>query len=813
MIGANMIPLPAQFTSRSASSDPTSPSGFTGPPSFRDSIYSLLTRSPTVCQTEQAIPKLSRRDSILKKLAGPRENAKRFLRLRSSGVQAPTLRPTPRRGVRPVSEIILSPSAPSIDLDSEMRSDTSSATEVMPRSLEDPATPELTTPFAPLHNEKIVATGSGISVGIALTEPVLYLQGYDQHDPSSKKSAILRGQIHLKVTKTIKIKKISVCFRGHAQTDWPDGIPPKKIHFHDKKDLFTHGVVYFNHGVTALMQNEYGAHYYQHAKPISAVPGKEGVTMTTRELFSNRNSATSLAAPTPRDTKRLSLQYNRGHSRSFSKNEPPTTQNQPQRNYRMFPVGDYLYSFEFPIDGSLPESIKTDLGSVKYDLEAMVERSGAFRPNLLGTMEIPVIRTPAEGSLEQVEPIAISRNWEDQLHYDIVISGKSFPLGSQIPIAFKLTPLAKVECHRIKVYVTENVQHWTADKSVHRLQPAKKVLLFEKRADSSSVSTYPGSSMRVTAGGGIDWDQRAAAASGQEIVDRNRTNLLGNLSNDSGVGPTEMEFNVQLPSCHEMKGRDEAQRLNFDTTYENIQINHWIKIVLRLSKVDERDPTKRRHFEISIDSPFHILSCKATQANIYLPAYTRPAEEPVPPAQEFECGCPGAPLAPREPVISPAGSDREDSNPNLANVSRRSSTGHTFSRSFTNSSGGLARPPQAHFATPNDRTTPTHAAPAVAPVPPRPMHLLRAPSYAPPAFEDVPPAPPLMTPPPEYATIVGDDREAVLEDYFSRLSFYEENDDDDRGRGRVDVPLTPGGRVNRSMDVPREWVRIEDYFQ
>lgn len=234
-----------------------------------------------------------------------------------------------------------------------------------------------------------------------------------------------------------------------------------------------------------------------------------------------------------------------------------------------------------------------------------------------------------------------------------------------------------------------------------------------------------------------------------------------------------------------------------------------MQIVLRLSKVDERDPTKRRHFEISIDSPFHILSCKATQANIYLPAYTRPAEEPVTPAQEFECGCPGAPLAPREPTITPAGSDREDSNPNLANIVRRSSTGHSFSRSFTNSSGGLARPPQAHLATPpSDRTTSNQ---------PRPMHLLRAPSYAPPAFEDVPPAPPsmapLMTPPPEYTAIVGDDRDAVLEDYFSRLSFYEENEDDDRGRGRVDVPLTPGGRVNRSMDVPREWVRIEDYAQ
>lgn len=359
------------------------------------------------------------------------------------------------------------------------------------------------------------------------------------------------------------------------------GIPPKKIHFHDKKDLVTHGVVYFNHGDTALMQNDYGAHYYQHAKPMASVTGKDGVTASTKELFSKSGSSTSLNNNTQaaaKELKRLSLQSGHNHSRSLGRNEFPPVPPGPPRNYRLFPVGDYLYSFEFPIDGSLPETIKTDLGSVRYDLEATVERAGAFRPNLLGTLEVPVIRTPAEGSLEQVEPIAISRNWEDQLHYDIVISGKSFPLGTQVPIAFKLTPLAKVECHRIKVYVTENIQHWTADKSVHRFQPAKKVLLFEKRADSASMSTYPGSSMRVTAGGGVDWDHREAAARGEEFVSRGRTNLLGNLSSDLSIGPTEMEFNVQLPNCHEMKNRDESQRLHFDTTYENIQINHWVKV-------------------------------------------------------------------------------------------------------------------------------------------------------------------------------------------------------------------------------------------
>lgn len=324
------------------------------------------------------------------------------------------------------------------------------------------------------------------------------------------------------------------------------------------------------------MQNDYGAHYYQYAKP-SASNLKDGVTTTTRELRSKSGSSApnGNGHSTTKEMKGIPLHSDSSHS--FGKHDH-SHGNHAQRNYRMFPVGDYLYSFEFPVDGSLPETIKTDLGFVRYDLEAIVERSGAFRPNLTGTLEVPVIRTPAESSLEQVEPIAISRNWEDQLHYDIVISGKSFPLGTQIPIAFKLTPLAKVECHRIKVFVTENTQHWTADKSVHRLQPAKKVLLFEKRADSASTSTYPGSVMRVTAGGGIDWDHREAAARGEEFVDRRRTSLLGCLNSEMGIGPTELEFSVQLPSCHEMKHRPESQRLHFDTTYENIQISHWIKV-------------------------------------------------------------------------------------------------------------------------------------------------------------------------------------------------------------------------------------------
>lgn len=320
-----------------------------------------------------------------------------------------------------------------------------------------------------------------------------------------------------------------------------------------------------------------GADLVKALKGPSATTTEIGVTDSSIEPMHRKSANNNLSA---KEAKKLSLSVNQ--SRSFGKDDRPANggSSVAQKGYRTFTPGDYVYNFELPIDSRLPESVLVDLGSVKYELEATVERAGAFRANLVGSKEVTLIRAPSEGSLEQVEPIAISRNWEDQLHYDIVISGKSFPLGAQVPIAFKLTPLAKVQCHRIKVFVTENIQYYTSNKRVHRLEPTRKIQLFEKRADAPSTSAYPGSSVRITAGGGIAYDGRAAAARGDENVPRDTTNLLGNLEGEHNVGPTEMEFNVQLPSCYSMREKDKLSRLHFDTTYQGIQVHHWIKVGL-----------------------------------------------------------------------------------------------------------------------------------------------------------------------------------------------------------------------------------------
>lgn len=79
-----------------------------------------------------------------------------------------------------------------------------------------------------IPDEKPLATGNGINVGISLAEPVLFLQGFEQAEHADRSTAMLRGSLHLKVTKSAKIKAVTLKFKGKALTKWPEGmrIPP-----------------------------------------------------------------------------------------------------------------------------------------------------------------------------------------------------------------------------------------------------------------------------------------------------------------------------------------------------------------------------------------------------------------------------------------------------------------------------------------------------------------------------------------------------------------------------------------------------------
>lgn len=73
-----------------------------------------------------------------------------------------------------------------------------------------------------------MCSGSGVACYIVLAEPTIFLTGLD-HDGTSRdshpshSSAMLRGVLRLNVSKSAKIKAITLKFTGRARTEWPEG--------------------------------------------------------------------------------------------------------------------------------------------------------------------------------------------------------------------------------------------------------------------------------------------------------------------------------------------------------------------------------------------------------------------------------------------------------------------------------------------------------------------------------------------------------------------------------------------------------------
>lgn len=171
----------------------------------------------------------------------------------------------------------------------------------------------------------------------------------------------------------------------------------------------------------------------------------------------------------------------------------------------------------------------------------------------------------------------------------------------------------------------------------------RKVLLFEKQAQKSVDSPRPtGRQNSVTSlssmNSGIAVSGSRPANSGSHLggaigrlarpalgrlptakEDLSAHSLLGNLEGGDASGiSTEFEVEVALPGCQTVRTPLDSRNKNsplipvkfhHSTIWPNLVVHHWIKIVLRLSKTEDAEPNgKRRHFEISIDSPIHLLS-------------------------------------------------------------------------------------------------------------------------------------------------------------------------------------------------------------
>lgn len=516
-----------------------------------------------------------------------------------------------------------------------------------------------------------LAQTSSVQVFVQLAEPVVFLQGFEIPQSSETQPSLLRGSLIVRVLKPSKLKSISLTFKGCSRTEWPEGIPPKRTDFVELNDIVNHTWPFYQadnrinnthqsssssrrtsvssnnaeNDLNSQLLKESGASVYKplghRHRNLSSINALSSLSLGSASLNEPSNLNDNMTANGGRSLSPISIlrratspgpkhedhrahrsgtttslisdilgntfsnssdnvssslngkmngatMHNHNHNDKINHGSNGITSGSGNETF-VFPPGDYIYSFEQVISASYPETIKADFGFVEYHLYVSIERFGAFKSNISARFPVNIVRTQSDSSIEETEPIAISRDWEDQLHYDIVIASKDIILDAFLPISFSFSPLDKVTLHRIRIYLTESMEYYCRNKKVHRMETTRKFLLAEHCGNRS-----PGVSESLP------------------LKAKNMSNLLLDESSGDLVNK-EYDYQVFVPSIV-----NNHQQLHPDTGFEKIKANHWIKLCLRLSRMVDG---KRKHYEISIDSPIHVLHKLCSHANTLLPSY------------------------------------------------------------------------------------------------------------------------------------------------------------------------------------------------
>ncbi|GLB37733.1 putative cyclin binding protein [Lyophyllum shimeji] len=279
--------------------------------------------------------------------------------------------------------------------------------------------------------------------------------------------------------------------------------------------------------------------------------------------------------------------------------------------WKEFKKGTYTYPISFTIPSNAPPTLRCNYGTVTWRLIATVHRPGAFKSRYAANREVIVIASPIEEDTEDSENIIIERHWDQQLQYLISVSGRSFYIGGTIPITFTLMPLSKVRVHRISIFIEERVDYYTHMKRIARTDPLTHIpLLALKHEGKHAGHILP-----------LESDDPEAFENSPLFAlvtpDDDPSEMASSLM---GPGPWTFHQDLQLPtSCSVIRFTNKNRR-------SNVVITHQLKCVMRVERGDDLhlDPKtgKRKLFDIVIQTPIQILSCRCHPDWASLPRYS-----------------------------------------------------------------------------------------------------------------------------------------------------------------------------------------------
>jgi hypothetical protein len=295
-------------------------------------------------------------------------------------------------------------------------------------------------------------------------------------------------------------------------------------------------------------------------------------------------------------------------------------------NWQEFKKGTYTYPISIAIPGHCPPTLRCEFGSVVWHLDGVVHRPGAFNPKLTTTREVIVVACPIDDDTEVSENIIVERHWDNQLQYLMSVSGRSFYIGGTMPISITFMPLAKVRIHKIVVCIEERVDYYTKTKRLARSNPMTRIVLLSVKGEGKGdAPILPLQSDDVDA---FRESPLYALVTPDDDISEVASNLMG-------PGPWTFHQELPLPSsCSEIHFTNKAKS-------SNMAINHTLKWTIRVESANSLhvDPKtgRKKQFDIVVQTPVHILSCRCDPEWSALPGYTERLSSPR--AVSSECPC------------------------------------------------------------------------------------------------------------------------------------------------------------------------------
>ncbi|KAJ6593454.1 hypothetical protein B0H19DRAFT_921152 [Mycena capillaripes] len=286
-------------------------------------------------------------------------------------------------------------------------------------------------------------------------------------------------------------------------------------------------------------------------------------------------------------------------------------------SWKEFKKGTYTFPISFAIPPNAPPTMECPYGTVVWKLKANVHRPGTFALRMSAAREVIVIAGPTEDDTEESESIVVERHWEQQLQYLISISGRSFPIGGVVPVTFTMMPMAKVKIHRVSILLEEKIDYYSHFKRLARTDPIMRIqLLSIKHDDKIGGPILP-----------LESNDVDALKKSPLIALTVPGDDLSELASEwMGPGPWTFHQELRLPqSCSLIHFTNKNKR-------SNMTVTHVLKCVIRVERGDDaavdQKTGKNKLFDIVVQTPVHILSCRCNPEWTCLPQYSASFEDP-----------------------------------------------------------------------------------------------------------------------------------------------------------------------------------------